>query len=83
MVITSCLRLKTICKLNNIDLKHHRAGVESKATAELILQAFKIAGISSLDDFPKKLKTTIGQLYDGGYRPSETKRVYHAKGFIK
>lgn len=68
--------LKSLCKINNIDLKHHRAGSDSKATAELTLKAFEIAGISTLDDFPEKLKTTVGQLYDGGYIPSETKRVH-------
>lgn len=75
--------LKTLCKVNNIEFNHHRAGADSKATAELTLKAFEIAGISSLEDFSEKLKTTIGQLYDGGYKPSETKRVYKAKDLTK
>lgn len=76
--------LKTLCKINNIDLKHHhRAGADSKATAELTLKAFEIAGVSSFEDFPEKLKITIGQLYDGGYRPSETKRIYKAQHLTK
>lgn len=75
--------LKTLCKVNNINLKHHRAGADSKATAELTLKAFEIAGVSSIDDFPEKLKTTVGQLYNGGYKPSETKRIYKAKDLTK
>lgn len=75
----SAYDLKTLCKVNNIPLKHHRAGADSKATAELTLKAFEIAGVISLDDFPERLKTTVGQLYDGGYRPSETKRIYKSK----
>jgi len=75
--------LKTLCKINNIDLKHHRAGADSRATAELTLKAFEIVGVSSIDDFPEKLKTTVGQLYDGGYRPSETRRIYKAKDLTK
>ena len=75
--------LKTLCKINNIDLNHHRAGADSKATAELTLKAFEIAGVSSIDDFPEKLKTTIGQLYHDGYKPSETKRIYKAKDLTK
>lgn len=75
--------LKTLCKVNSIELKHHRAGADSKATAELALKAFEIAGISSIDCFPEKLKTTVGQLYNGGYRPSETKRTYKAKDLTK
>ncbi len=75
--------LKTLCKINNIPLKHHRAGADSRATAELSLKAFEIAGVNSPDDFPEKLKTTIGRLYDGGYRPSETKRINKAKDLSK
>jgi DNA polymerase III subunit epsilon len=75
--------LKTLCKVNNIPLNHHRAGADSKATAELALKAFEIVEITSLDDFPEKLNTTIGQLYDGGYRPSETRRINKAKDLSK
>lgn len=75
--------LKTLCKVNSIDLKHHRAGADSKATAELALKAFELAGVSSVDDFTEKLKTTIGRLYDGGYRPSESKRIYKDKDLTK
>lgn len=68
--------LKTLCKLNKIPLNHHRAGADSKATAELVLKAFEIADVKSINDFPEKLKTTIGRLYEGGYKASETKRVF-------
>lgn len=67
--------LKTLCKVNDIDFKHHRAGPDSKATAELTLKAFELAGVYSPEDFPEKLKTSVGQLFIGGYRPSETKRI--------
>jgi DNA polymerase-3 subunit epsilon len=75
--------LKTLCKVNNIALKHHRAGADSKATAELSIKAFEMAGVNTVDDFPEKLKTTIGHLYNGGYKPSETKRIYKAKDLSK
>lgn len=75
--------LKTLCKVNNIDLKHHRAGADSRATAELTLKAFEFADIKSIEDFPEKLKTSVGQLYDGGYRPSETKREYKPNDLTK
>lgn len=71
--------LKTLCNFNNINFNHHRAGADSKATAELVLKAFKIAGVSSYEDFPEKLMTTVGQLYEGGYKPSQAKRVYKRK----
>lgn len=75
--------LKTLCNINNIDFKHHRAGADSKATAELTLKAFEIANVTSLSDFPEKLKTTVGQLYEGGYSPSETKRIRKATDLTK
>jgi len=70
---------KSLCKINNIEFSHHRAGEDSRATAELVLKAFDIANVTSLDDFSEKLATTVGRLYDGGYCPSETKRIYKPK----
>jgi DNA polymerase III subunit epsilon len=73
--------LKTLCKINNIDFKHHRAGPDSKATAELTLKAFDIVGISSFLDFPEKLNVSVGQLFEGGYKASETKRIYRERNY--
>ncbi|HNS11685.1 MAG TPA: exonuclease domain-containing protein [Bacteroidia bacterium] len=75
--------LKSLCKLNNIDLSFHRAGPDSKATAELTLKAFQIAGISTLDELTVKLNTTIGKLYNGGYTPCETNRVHTTSKAMK
>ena len=75
--------LKTLCKINHIDLNHHSAGADSKATAELALKAFDLTGVNSIDDFPEKLKISVGQLYDGGYRASETKRIYKPTDITK
>jgi len=36
--------LKTLCKVNKIEFNHHRAGYDSRATAELCLKAFETAG---------------------------------------
>lgn len=71
--------LKTLCNMNNIRFNHHRAGADSQATAELALQAFKIANVSCMEDFPEKLKTTIGCLYEGGYKPSQARRISKRK----
>ncbi len=68
--------LATLCSINNISLNHHRAGPDSRATAELSLKAFELANINSFEDFPEKLKTTVGHIYDGGYKPSHTKNIY-------
>ena len=75
--------LGTLCKINEINFNHHRAGDDSRATAELALKAFEIAGINSVDDFAEKLKTTIGKLYKGGYTASETKRDNSKKDISK
>jgi len=71
--------LKTLCKVNNIALNHHRAGNDSEATAELAIKAFQISGVNSVDDFPEKLKTTIGHLYNGEFVSSRTTRIYKTK----
>jgi len=71
--------LKSLCRLNSIDINHHRAASDSKATAELALRAFALAEVTCCDDFPEKLKTSIGQLYNGGYKPCETKRTYKTR----
>jgi len=68
--------LKTLCRHNQIPLIHHRAGPDSEATAKLALKAFEVAQVQSKDDFPTKLRTIIGKLYNGGYSPSMTKRLY-------
>lgn len=75
--------LKTLCNHNNILLNHHRAEADSRATAELAIKAFKINGVTSKEDFPDKLKTNIGKLFQGGYKPSETKRIYRAQDLKK
>ena len=75
--------LKTLCKVNKIAFNHHRAGDDSRATAELSLKAFEKAGVNSMDDFPEKLKTTIGKLFENGYKSSETKRNRKPTDFSK
>jgi len=74
--------LATLCRINNISLNHHRAAADSEATAKLSLKAFEIAGINTFDDFPSKLQTSIGQVFEGGYRPSESKRTYKPREII-
>ncbi|HET6243856.1 MAG: DNA polymerase III [Bacteroidetes bacterium] len=74
--------LKTLCKINKIELQHHRAASDSRATAELALKAFDTVGLNSIEEFTEKLGATVGQLYDGGYKPSETKRNYKLKSVV-
>jgi DNA polymerase-3 subunit epsilon len=66
--------LKTLCQVNNIKLKHHRAKADSIACAELSIKAFELTETQSIDEFPEKLRTTIGHFFVGGYKPSNTKR---------
>ncbi|AWV97134.1 3'-5' exonuclease [Arcticibacterium luteifluviistationis] len=75
--------LKTLCNHNKISFNHHRAEADSRATAELSIQAFRKNGVHSKNDFPEKLRTNIGKLYDGGYKPSVTKKAYRSKALAK
>lgn len=54
--------LKTLCQFNQIYFNHHRAGDDSKATAELSLKAFEKAEIDSIGDLFDKLKVNVKQL---------------------
>ncbi len=74
--------LQSLCNLNKISFKHHRAGEDSLACAKLSMKAFKLAGVKNIDDFPRKLGTSVGKLFVGGYRPSETKRTYRSAASI-
>ncbi len=67
--------LKTLCRHNGIPLVHHRAGYDSEATAKLAIKAFEKNDVRSIDEFPSKLRTVVGKLFEGGYRPSITKRI--------
>lgn len=71
--------LKSLCQINNINFNHHRAEDDSIACAKLTIQALELSETKSIDEFPEKLKTTIGHLYYGGYRASNTKSIRSSK----
>jgi DNA polymerase-3 subunit epsilon len=73
--------LKTLCKANDITFKHHRAGSDSRACAELALKALSLTGTRGIDEFSSKLEMTVGLLFQGGYTPcqSQTRRSYPSK----
>jgi DNA polymerase-3 subunit epsilon len=64
--------LNELCAHNGIQFRHHRAGPDSRATAELALMAFKLTGVSSKEQFKDSLRTSLGSLYPGGYEPCRT-----------
>ena len=66
--------LASLCAENKITFKHHRAESDSIATAKLSLLAFEKMGVQTEDDFVPLLKTKIGDIFDGGYKPC---RTYH------
>lgn len=80
--------LKSLCHINDISFRHHRAGPDSLATAELSLKAFSLAEITSKEDFPIKLYSSIGQIHpEGYYTPSrrlpKEKRDYSGRKVIE
>ncbi len=62
--------LKTLCNQNEIYFRHHRAGSDADATAQLALKGFEKMNITCQETFSKKLEITIGKLFKGGYIPS-------------
>lgn len=77
-----CYGLEELCDLNGIKFNHHRAGDDSRATAELALKAFEITDIVTIDDITTKLLTTIGSISQSGYKPCLTKRLNKPKVII-
>ncbi|MFH0836669.1 MAG: exonuclease domain-containing protein [Candidatus Aenigmatarchaeota archaeon] len=71
--------LMSLCNLNKIQLKHHDTGSDALACAKLSLKAFDLFNVKNTNDITTKLGITIGKLFNGGYKPSETKRIYHYK----
>ena len=74
--------LGSLCSLNKIQFKHHRADEDSLACAKLSLKAFKTADINNLEEIPKKLGIDIGRLFVGGYSPSGTRYSYKKPALI-
>jgi len=74
--------LKSLCNLNKISFDHHRAGEDSLACAKLSMKAFKLVNVKDIDDFPRKLGTSIGRLFKGGYKPSGTEQIYRRASSI-
>lgn len=61
--------LKTLCKINNIKLVHHKAADDSLATAKLCLTAFDQFKVKEEKDFRNKLALKTGRIYSTGYSP--------------
>ena len=58
--------LKALCDRHGIPLKHHRAGNDAEATAEVVLRAH-IDG-DTLDSFLRRTRINAGAFYPGGQR---------------
>lgn len=62
----STYNLKALCDRHGIPLKHHRAGNDAAATAELVLRA-KLDG-DTFDSFLRRTRINAGSFYPGGHR---------------
>ena len=58
--------LKALCDRHGIPLKHHRAGNDAEATAEVVLRAH-LDG-DSFDSFQRRTRINTGAFYPGGFR---------------
>ena len=72
--LKGCLsyRLDAISKFLNITLEHHRALSDANACAEIAIKLFKDNSISDLNQIKDVFKIRVGELIDGGYKPSLT-----------
>lgn len=60
--------LKPMCDMHGIPLKHHRAGNDAEATAELVLRATDQRPSFDITQFLLDSKVKIGAFYPGGHR---------------
>ena len=70
--LSGCLsyRLDSICSFLNIDLDHHKAISDANACAEIAIKLFKKNSIKNFDEIRKVFGIRIGELFNGGYKPS-------------
>jgi DNA polymerase III, epsilon subunit and related 3''-5'' exonucleases len=67
--------LEALCKHHHIPLKPHRAGPDSKATAELALKIFSHSDVKSVDEITEKIQVNLGKCFEGGYVPCENVQI--------
>ncbi|MEZ4738149.1 MAG: 3'-5' exonuclease [Flavobacteriales bacterium] len=60
--------LKPMCDMHGIPLKHHRAGNDAEATAELVLRATDQRPSFDITQFLLEAKVKVGAFYPGGHR---------------
>lgn len=60
--------LKPMCDMHGIPLKHHRAGNDAEATAELVLRATDQRPSFDITQFLIEAKVKVGAFYPGGHR---------------
>ncbi|MBX2973735.1 MAG: 3'-5' exonuclease [Flavobacteriales bacterium] len=60
--------LKPMCDLHGIRFRHHRAGNDAEATAELVLRALDQRPSFDMTQFLLDAKVKIGAFYPGGHR---------------
>jgi DNA polymerase-3 subunit epsilon len=58
--------LSAMCAHHRIPLKHHRAGNDAEATAELVLRALRDG--DTLDTFIRRSRINLGAFFPGGHR---------------
>lgn len=60
--------LRSMCDLHGIGLKHHRAGNDAEATAELVLRAVAQRPSFDMTQFLLEAKVKVGAFFPGGHR---------------
>lgn len=59
--------LSAMCAMHGIPLKHHRAGHDAEATAELVLRAMDTATNEQVEEFLNGRKVKLGDFFPGGH----------------
>ena len=65
--------LHTLCDMHQILFKHHRAGEDAGACAELTVKAFQKMGIATFEDIETFIPIKVGKMFEGGYSSCASK----------
>lgn len=79
--------LNRLCSINDIQFKHHRAASDSLATAQLVLKAFEIANIKTVEDLLINLYTAPRSLSNsskviGDVSMNNTASIFYEKRVV-
>lgn len=71
--------LENLANMLRVQLDHHDAFSDANVCATISVKAFQKSEINSIEEIENKLDIDVGELYQGGYKPSTIKQHRSSK----